>query len=130
MAARRALAERYAGLLAAVSDAGAPAEPAWTRSNWQSYCVRLPAGADQVAVMQAMLDAGVATRRGIMCAHLEPAHADLPLRFPLPESERARDGCILLPLFAGMTERMQDEVAAALRAALRAAGRPSVDAAA
>jgi len=130
VAARRALAERYAGLLAAVSDAGAPAEPAWTRSNWQSYCVRLPAGADQVAVMQAMLDAGVATRRGIMCAHLEPAHADLPLRFPLPESERARDGCILLPLFAGMTERMQDEVAAALRAALRAAGRPSVDAAA
>ena len=47
-----------------------------------------------------------------------------------PKSERARDRCILLPLFAGMTERMQDEVVAALRAAAPRAGRPSVDAAA
>ena len=67
--------------------------------------MRLPTGADQRAVMQRMLDRGVATRRGIMCAHLEPAYADLPLRVPAARSEAARDRCILLPLFAGMTER-------------------------
>jgi dTDP-4-amino-4,6-dideoxygalactose transaminase len=86
-------------LLAEIPGVAAPEEPAWARSNWQSYCVRLPDGADQRAVMQAMLDRGVATRRGIMCAHLEPAYAADPLRFGLPESERARDRCILLPLF-------------------------------
>jgi dTDP-4-amino-4,6-dideoxygalactose transaminase len=123
VAERRALATRYAGLLVSVPGVVPPAEPAWCRSNWQSYAVRLPGHADQRAVMQAMLDRGVATRRGIMCAHLEPAYRDLPLRFHLPESEQARDRCILLPLFAGMTAVMQEEVVAALTAALAESAR-------
>ena len=49
--------------------------------------------------MQAMLDAGISTRRGIMCSHREPAYADMPLRQPLPHSEQAQDHCILLPLY-------------------------------
>jgi dTDP-4-amino-4,6-dideoxygalactose transaminase len=67
--------------------------------------------------MQAMLDRGVATRRGIMCAHLEPAYAELSAP-PLPRSEAAHRECILLPLFPQMTEAMQDEVAFALQTAL------------
>ena len=120
VARRRALASAYRELLAGIPGLVAPAEPAWARSNWQSYGVRLPDGADQRAVMQAMLDRGVATRRGVMCAHLEPAHAAESLRFALPESERARDRCVLLPLFPGMTDGMQGEVVAALRHALAA----------
>lgn len=96
-----------------------PPEPMGLRSNWQSYCVRLPDAADQQAVMQAMLDRGIATRRGIMCAHLEPPYAEAPRRFALPESERARDHAILLPLYAAMTEAAQDQVVDGLRAALR-----------
>jgi len=69
--------------------------------------------------MQAMLDRGIATRRGIMCAHLEPPYAEAPRRFALPESERARDHAILLPLYAAMTEAEQDQVVDALRDALR-----------
>jgi len=107
-------------LLADIPGVQAPTEPGWAESNWQSYCVRLPAGADQQKVMQSMLDAGVATRRGIMCAHLEGAYAGFPLRAPLPESERARDGCVLLPLYAQMEDGAQDCVVAALRAALKA----------
>jgi dTDP-4-amino-4,6-dideoxygalactose transaminase len=118
VAERRALAARYPELLATVPGVVPPAEPHWCRSNWQSYAIRLPEHSDQRAVMQAMLDRGVATRRGIMCAHLEPAYRDLPLRFRLPQSEKARDRCILLPLFGGMTSAMQDEVVAALMAAL------------
>ncbi len=49
--------------------------PTGRDSNWQSYCVRLSAELDQRTVMQHMLDEGIATRRGIMCAHLEPAYA-------------------------------------------------------
>ena len=39
-----------------------PEEPAHLRSNWQSYSVGLPAHCDQRTVMQAMLDAGIATQ--------------------------------------------------------------------
>jgi len=116
---RRALAETYRGLLAPGPGVQPPDEPRGCRSNWQSYCVRLPDGVGQIDVMQAMLGRGVATRRGIMCAHMEPAYAGQALRFPLPESERARDRCILLPLFADMTEAMQEDVVAALGAGIR-----------
>jgi dTDP-4-amino-4,6-dideoxygalactose transaminase len=115
---RRSLASNYRRLLADIPGLRTPCEPDWARSNWQSYCVRLPQGASQVEVMQHMLDRGIATRRGIMCVHLEPAYAGWPLRLPLPESGRARDECILLPLFAKMTQEMQQQVADALREAL------------
>jgi dTDP-4-amino-4,6-dideoxygalactose transaminase len=119
IARRRALADAYRPLLAAIPGLTLPAEPAWARTNWQSYCVRLPAGRDQRAVMQAMLDRGVSTRRGIMCAHREPAYAGAPLRHPLPHSEAAQDHCILLPLHAEMTDEDQRTVASALGDACR-----------
>lgn len=121
IATRRQLAACYRTLLADVPGVVAPAEPDWAQSNWQSYCVRLPASADQVAVMQSMLDSGVATRRGIMCSHLEDAYAGMPERFALPQSERARDNCVLLPLYPQMGSDAQDLVVAALREALAVA---------
>jgi perosamine synthetase len=116
---RRALADRYAKLLAGQPALRAPVEPDWARSNWQSYCVRLPDAADQERVMQAMLDRGVATRRGIMCAHLETAYAGTQAP-PLPNSEAAHRRSILLPLYAQMTDEMQVAVVEALRDALAA----------
>jgi dTDP-4-amino-4,6-dideoxygalactose transaminase len=115
---RRALATGYAQLLAG-TPASAPAEPDWARSNWQSYCIRLPEGADQARVMQAMLALGVATRRGVMCSHLEPAYASCSA-VDLPQSEAAHRRCILLPLFPQMSEAEQMAVVDALRAALAA----------
>ncbi len=123
VARRREIADRYEALLGELDGVSPPREPEWARSNWQSYCVRLDDGIDQRAVMQAMLDRGVATRRGIMCIHLEPAYAGEPLRHPLPLSERARDGSLLLPLFAQMDAGAQDRVVEALADAL-AAQRP------
>jgi dTDP-4-amino-4,6-dideoxygalactose transaminase len=111
---RRQLAQRYDTLLQDVPRLGRPQEPPWARTNWQSYCVRLPAGVPQRQVMQAMLDAGVATRRGIMCSHREAAYASQSLPHPLPHSESAQDGCVLLPLYAGMQAGEQAHVAAAL----------------
>ena len=78
---RRAIAAQYGGLLANTDGLRIPEEQEGVRTNWQSYCVRLPAGVDQRKVMQAMLDAGVSTRRGIMCSHREPAYAGHPLPF-------------------------------------------------
>lgn len=115
---RRGLAATYAELLADLDGIELPREPDWARSNWQSYCLRLDFGIDQRSIMQSMLDRGIATRRGIMCIHMEAAHADLPARFPLTRSETARDHAILLPLFAQMTRQMQLEIVAALAEAI------------
>ena len=117
---RRELASRYNAVLANIPGLTLPTEPQWARTNWQSYCVRLPKGSDQRAVMQAMLDAGISTRRGIMCSHREEAYRGLRLRSPLPQSEHAQDNCILIPLYPQMTLTEQEQVAAALREACMA----------
>jgi dTDP-4-amino-4,6-dideoxygalactose transaminase len=116
---RRALADDYRSMLADIPNLHPPVEPHWARSNWQSYCVRLPQGTDQLAVMQRMLDREIATRRGIMCVHLEEAYADLAQGLSLPASERARNECILLPLFPQMTTDMQRQVVRALQESLQ-----------
>lgn len=117
VATRRALAAKYGDLLKGLPGLGLPHEPDWARSNWQSYCVRLAEGFDQRAIMQALLDSGVSTRRGIMCSHREGAYKDLSLGQPLPESEQAQDQCLLLPLYPQMTVGEQGYVADALRRA-------------
>lgn len=119
VARRRALAARYADLLRGAQWLGLVHEPSFARTNWQSFCVRLPESADQRAVMQAMLDAGVATRRGIMCAHREDVYASQPLRMRLPESEAAQDHAIVLPLYSQMTDEDQQKVASTLIEATR-----------
>ncbi|HTO04180.1 MAG TPA: DegT/DnrJ/EryC1/StrS family aminotransferase [Opitutus sp.] len=127
VARRRELAERYRSLLRDVPDLILPIEPEWARTNWQSYAVRLPADIDQIRVMQSLLDRGIATRRGIMCAHRETAYARETWRSagPLAESERAQDECILLPLFHLLTRTEQETVAIELQAALATACSPA-----
>lgn len=133
VARRRELAERYHDRLSAIEGVTLPEEPAFARTNWQCYCVRLPPECDQRETMQKMLDAGVSTRRGIMNTHREPAYASQPWRCEhsaaggefsaargcaeLVESELAQDRCILLPLYHTMTEVEQDHVIAALASA-------------
>lgn len=141
---RRALAQRYDKFLADVRLLGLPDEPSWARSNWQSYCVRLPDGVDQQAVMHRMLERGVSTRRGITCAHREPAYRTQTWSCGLGpgicgcgagscsrlfESERAQDRCIAIPLFPHMTHADQGRVAEELRAAVMAATRGALPAA-
>ncbi len=120
VAARRAVAARYPELLAGVPGIGLPREPADARTNWQSFCVRLPSGCEQRTVMQRMLDAGVATRRGVMCSHREPPYAAPRHAGRLPRSEDAQDRSIILPLYPQMTEDEQAVVARALASACAA----------
>lgn len=110
---RRVRADRYRSLLADIQGLRCPSEPTWARSNWQSYCVGLPEGCDQRVIMQALLDAGISTRRGIMCAHRASAYTTEPWRVGgnLIWSEWAQDRCIILPLFQDLTDRQQEHVA-------------------
>jgi dTDP-4-amino-4,6-dideoxygalactose transaminase len=108
---RRALAERYRERLADVAGVSIPTEPEWARTNWQSYAVRVDAG-HRRRIMQRMLDAGIATRRGAMNAHREAAYPAGTWRAAgsLRESEAAQDAAIVLPLFHQLTEVDQDRV--------------------
>ena len=119
---RREVAERYRSILAGIEGLLIPVEPSWARTNWQSYCVLLPENVDQKDIMQAMLEAGISTRRGVMNAHREPAYADAASwnGGPLPNSEYVQDHGILLPLYPQMTTEEQDRVASALAGAMDA----------
>jgi perosamine synthetase len=119
---RREMAAVYRSVLGDIPDLGLPDEPEWAQSNWQSYCVRLPENSNQRQVMQILLDQGIATRRGIMCAHREPAYKNQPWRSPgsLSASERAQDECILLPLYHQLKDEEQRFIASRLRAAITA----------
>jgi perosamine synthetase len=116
VARRRALAARYAELLGNIEGLSLPFEPEWARSNWQSYCVRLPGKVDQRTVMQKLLDRGIATRRGIMCSHREPPYSDGKRRHDLRQSELAQDHAILLPIYAQMRDEDLELVASTFRA--------------
>jgi dTDP-4-amino-4,6-dideoxygalactose transaminase len=131
VARRRELAARYHELLAGIPGVIRPAESEWARTNWQTYTVRLD-GHDQRSVMQLMLDAGVATRRGVMNAHREAAYPKGSWscgpdhdRCTCPGSgclwlragEDVQDTSVALPLFHQLTFEDQDAVVSALRAA-------------
>jgi perosamine synthetase len=128
---RREMVKLYRTLLSKeIPDIGLPLEPTWARSNWQSFCVRLPKRLNQITAMQEMLDAGIATRRGVMCAHREDSYIHgswtcgighgscecEPERCArLTESEMAQDHCIILPLYHQMTEDDQLRVVMTLK---------------
>jgi len=120
VARRRAIADRYRSLLSTVAGLKLPVEPSWARTNWQSFCVGLPIGRDQRTVMQLMLDAGIATRRGVMCSHREEAYSNVALRQPLNHSEAAQDHSIVLPLYIQMRDTEIDRVAELLIEAVSA----------
>ncbi len=115
---RREMAELYREMLSEVPGVDIPIEPFWARSNWQSYCVRLARPADQTPVMQALLDEGISTRRGVMCSHREVAY--LSETQTLSESEAAQDTGIILPLHPTMTADDIRTVVDALRRAIEA----------
>jgi dTDP-4-amino-4,6-dideoxygalactose transaminase len=129
---RREQANRYCELLAEIPRLVLPKESTWARSNWQSFCIKLPEGSDQRQVMQTLLDAGISTRRGVMCAHREPAYPPGSWTCGNPEcnclqgtclhlreSELAQEQAIMLPLFHQMTAAQQERVVDVLRACLK-----------
>jgi dTDP-4-amino-4,6-dideoxygalactose transaminase len=111
---RRQAAERYRSLLADIDIISLPHELEWARTNWQSYCVRLSDVCNQREIMQSMLDRGVSTRRGIMCAHREAPYRNARIPCRLDVSERAQDHCLLLPLYPEIVKPEQETVAATI----------------
>ncbi len=115
VARRRELAHRYTEGLQRHPWLRAPYLPGDSEPNYQSYAIHLTADApmSRDELMQSLLDQGIATRRGIMLSHLEPACEDLASP-PLPRSVEASGRSLLLPLFPQMTDDQHQQVLAAL----------------
>jgi dTDP-4-amino-4,6-dideoxygalactose transaminase len=128
VAGRRRIKARYDELLGGAEGLTLPFQPTWALSNWQTFCVRIANSRDQQMVMQAMLDVGIQTRRGVMCTHLEPAYATASSwrrGSELGVSEALQETTIALPLLTGIEEAELDLVSNALRDAVQSVSEPS-----
>ena len=107
---RRRLAERYTEAIAQMEHLEPPYDPPHVTRTWQSYCVRVRAGAPvrRTDLMRALLRDGVPTRRGVMAIHQEASYAGEPVR--LPHTEAAAREMLMLPLFADLSYEEQDYV--------------------
>jgi dTDP-4-amino-4,6-dideoxygalactose transaminase len=110
IARRRAIGDRYRAGLGDLAGVTVPADPPFGKTNYQSYVIRVDGRGRAQELMHKLYRTGIATRFGIMCAHREPPYAEQWASFSLPESERARDECLILPLFATMSDSEADYV--------------------
>jgi dTDP-4-amino-4,6-dideoxygalactose transaminase len=79
--------------------------------------VRIPDGGDQRAIMQALLDQGISTRRGVMNIATEQAYAGQGTHRVVGGLERslaAQESSIILPLFAQLSDEDVHRVVDAL----------------
>lgn len=104
IARRRAIAARYDAAFNGVEGIEIFEEPADCRWNQQTYLIRLTGAtaARRDAFMQRLLTAGVASRRGVMSIHREAHYVERYGVQRFPESERASDQCVCLPLYTQM----------------------------
>jgi dTDP-4-amino-4,6-dideoxygalactose transaminase len=107
---RRVLAQRYTEAIDSIMNLEAPYEPPYANRTWQSYYVRITPRSplSQGELMQAMLDDGIATRKGVMAIHQEGAYSAECT--DLPHTDAATRDVLMLPLFPGLTLDQQDYV--------------------
>jgi perosamine synthetase len=117
---RRRLAERYTAAIEDIDFVEPPFEPGYAQRTWQSYAVTIAddAPVDRNELMRLLLLDGVPTRRGVMAIHREGAYGDVVV--DLPNTDRASDTSLMLPLFAGLTDEQQDYVIECLASHLAA----------
>lgn len=121
---RRAQAKKYLEAFAKIPGVVLPLEPEWARSNYQSFCLKLPSHITQGDFRTHCLEKSISTRKGVMCAHREPAYENIQWlsahqsvqgiqkKDPslLSKSEQAQDGSVMLPIFNGLTEEQQNYI--------------------
>jgi perosamine synthetase len=107
---RRRQAQRYTEAFEGVPFIAAPYEPPYAERTWQSYSIHIAPDAplSRTELMRSLLHDGVATRRGVMAIHEEPAYAGLDV--DLPNTEMLTRETMMLPLFPGLTDEQQDYI--------------------
>lgn len=117
VARRRELATRYQTAIADIPGLRAVADPDYGTCNYQSFWVEVldeyPTGRE--GLLEALANADISARRGIMAAHRQPPYGELVPAAGLPNTDRLTDHTLILPLFHTLTEANQDRVIAVLR---------------
>lgn len=118
VARRNELAARYRELLADVPVELPPDAPIGWRHAYHLFPIRV---ANRRAVYESMRAAGIGVQVHYVPIYRLSAYARLGVRAEdHPETERAYDGLLSLPLFPDLTEAQQDAVVASLKAAIGA----------
>ena len=118
---RRELAAHYALSLGDLSSFRVVSDPEWGTSNFQSLWIEILPGSesDREAVLEALANADISARRGIMAAHRQPAFANRDTGDQeLPMTERLTDSTLILPLYHGLSAPDQERVITAVRDAV------------
>jgi dTDP-4-amino-4,6-dideoxygalactose transaminase len=113
---RREIASLYDRLLSDLSAVTCPVEPASCRHSYQAYVITLEEGINRAALIEGMLAEGVETGIGTYAVHAQAFYGE---RFglrpgSLPNSYRAYNQSLALPIYASMEEKAVRTVAAAL----------------
>jgi dTDP-4-amino-4,6-dideoxygalactose transaminase len=118
---RRKIAEQYLSALADIDCIRLPKEEDGNFTNWQSFSIYIQENSPlkRNDLMQALLDMGIASRRGVMTSHRETAYKSYCEGLQLPRTEDACDNSIIIPLYVPMEQTDIDEVIRALRALLK-----------
>jgi dTDP-4-amino-4,6-dideoxygalactose transaminase len=114
---RRAVAARYAELLADEELLTLPHVPADRTHAWQSYLVTLDPAVDRGAVAADLRARGIGCGHGTWACHLQPAYGTT--RSCPVSADLFRRG-LAIPMHAELTLDQADRVAEVLRTALRA----------
>jgi dTDP-4-amino-4,6-dideoxygalactose transaminase len=103
---RRKVAAQYLEAFKDIACIRLPKEEEGYFTNWQSFSIYLKPECpiERNELMQLLLDAGVASRRGIMTAHRETAYKEYSKDDHLPVSEDLADRSIILPLYYPMKD--------------------------
>jgi dTDP-4-amino-4,6-dideoxygalactose transaminase len=118
---RRKIAAKYNKAFKEIPFLQLPKEKKGYFSNYQSYSIYLKEDApiSRNGLMQALLDAGISSRRGIMTSHRETAYKDECMGLSLPVSENASDRSIILPLYVPMKEEEINQVIDSFKSVFR-----------
>lgn len=118
---RRRLAKRYNELLKDIECIQVPCVPDYASFNYQSYMIRLkgdnPRSRDKI--IEKLLKQGISTRRGVISIHREPLYRKMFGRINLPETEKATDSTMILPLYPTMNKLEQGSIITKLKDAIR-----------
>jgi perosamine synthetase len=113
---RNELAQRYHEQLADLDVETAPTAAAGSRHAFHLYPVRVPR---RRHVYEAMRANGVGVQVHYVPIYRHPLFAPLGVApSDFPETERAYEGLLSLPMYPGLTDQQQDRVVGALAAAL------------
>jgi dTDP-4-amino-4,6-dideoxygalactose transaminase len=114
---RRAVAARYAELLADEELVTVPHVPPDRTHAWQSYLLKLDPSVDRAALAADLRAQGIGCGHGTWACHLQPVYQATQ---PCPVSADLFQHHLAIPMHAELTTKQAERVAETLRTALRA----------